>query len=424
MLKNISNKKKITVAILVILAISIGALYGVVKNTPEARGENPISSINKNRSQVLVSGEKYSLNKDQEKEYKKQQKQQQKQIEKKEKEKRNQFENRIEQEIEKEKPSKQNKPSDGKDGPTSPGKPTNPDGQISPDGPDGPTEPTDPVEPEKPTDPVVPENPGDDDQNSKLPTIVTNLKDGETIAGLKLSFELSAKDYKGYKIEAFNFTVRVNGEKISSSGSNNYERKYKWDVNEGENKVTITVKDSEDNTITKNYTIYADPNGEKEVIGQVRVTIEAKTIGKGTIVETGMTVDIYKDESIAEVTKRVLDSKGISYTMKSSGYTGAYLSRIYKNGITNGYAIPKKLKDKLDAEGATIMKHKEDSLGEFDFYKDSGWICILNGEYLETGTSNIDLNDGDEIRWGFTTSLGREYISVNAGGWREEVDIW
>ena len=43
---------------------------------------------------------------------------------------------------------------------------------------------------------------------------------------------------------------------------------------------------------------------------------------------------------------------------------------------------------------------------------------------METGTSNIDVVDGDEIRWGFTLNMGNEYQSTNKGGWREEVGIW
>ena len=398
---------KSTIIVLALIMLFSGICYGVVKNTDESVGKNPITNINENRSQVLVSGEKYFLNSYQEKQYKKQQEKQRKQIQKKEREKpKNQFQDRIGQEI-----SKDDK---GDKGENSNGEQEKPE-TINPEN---------PQEPDENSGPAIPQVPEEEADKSKLPTIITDLRDGERIAGLKLSFSLKAKDYRGYKIEAFYFEVRVNGEKISSSGANNYERKYKVDVANGENKVQITVKDKEGNKVTQNFTIYADKDGIKEVIGKVRVTIEAKSIGKGNILETGMTVDIYKDESIAEVTKRVLDNYGIGYTMKSSGYTGAYLSRIYKQGITDGFKIPSKLQNKLDEIGATEQSHKADSLGEFDFYRNSGWVCIFNDQYMETGTSNIDVVDGDEIRWGFTLNMGNEYQSTNKGGWREEVGIW
>jgi len=247
--------------------------------------------------------------------------------------------------------------------------------------------------------------------DTKAPRIVTSLTENQLISGTFLNFTVSAVDYEGQKISRGNFVVTSNGARIYSSGAgtdHEYEANYKPDnLTDGANIIVITVTDTQGNQAIKTVTVRTDPSGEKPVGGKVTILVEARTLGLGYLINE--TVDFYKGESIPYVVDRAIAAAGCTYSHTGSMSSGWYLSGIKKPGITNGWHIPDPIAERLDSEGCTETGHDANSLSEKDFYKDSGWVFLYNGEFPGTGMSDFTLQDGDTVTIAFTTSYGNEY---------------
>lgn len=247
--------------------------------------------------------------------------------------------------------------------------------------------------------------------DTKAPHIATSLTENQLISGTFLNFTVSATDYEGQKISRGSFVVTSNGARIYSSGAgtdHEYEGNYKPDnLTDGANIIVITVTDTQGNQAIKTVTVRTDPNGEKPVGGKLTIIIEARTLGLGYLVNE--TVDFYKGESIPYVVDRAIAAAGCAYSHTGSMSSGWYLAGIKKPGITNGWHIPDPIAEKLNSEGCTETGHDANSLSEKDFYKDSGWVFLYNGDFPGTGMSDFTLQDGDTVTIAFTTSYGNEY---------------
>lgn len=392
MLKEKLRKHKFSLIVILIIAVAFAAVYGTISGRAEAVSSNPIKQVNENRSQVLVFGEKYALNHKQEKDHKEEQKRKAKQIKEQEKQ-----DNNVERRMN----EKKQESDDGKSTESDKGETATPG--------DGTGDSSNEEENPKPDEDESEEPPesGDNEEISKIPRIITNLKDGQEVNGLRVKFTVEGRTYLGYKIESFNFDVKVNGVKIYSAGKDTYKRTYTANLNDGANEVEITIKDDDGNTVTNYYKVYANKDGPVKVGGTVTVTLDTRTIGLGyKFVDTS---EFNKDDNIADVIIRALEKNGYGYVADQNTSYGWYLPKITKPGITNGAKIPDPIKEKLDDMGATEGIYKNDSLAAGDFYKDAGWVYLLNNEYAGTGMANISVDDGDEIVVAFTLCMGFEY---------------
>ena len=72
--------------------------------------------------------------------------------------------------------------------------------------------------------------------------------------------------------------------------------------------------------------------------------------------------------------------------------------------------------DEMDDFGAGLdpQPASMDSLGEFDFYRWSGWMYSYNGRYPGYSMSACKPQDGAEIRLRFTLALGKDIGGFNA----------
>lgn len=389
---NFAKKNKIPIAIMLIVIFCIGILTCVVRAWDEEIGENPILGINQDRSHILLEGKGYALDKQEEEEYKEEQEKTKEKI-KEELSDENNIKSKIARSYNQAKIINSQKANGNGTGDNIEGK-----GEGNDDKTSG----------------------ADEGQISKLPKIITNLKDGQKVDGSRLTFDLQGEDYKGNQISVFNFEVNVNSTKLYSSGESNYKRTYRSTLKNGKNEVKITIKDNEGNINTKYFTVIADTSAAQKKIGTCEVTLDLRTIGLGYKFKT--TVTIYDGDNLAHAIARALEAKGYSSVTTTSQDLGMYFREIKKNGITNGYKIPKRLEKKLDDAGISTMEHDANSIGEFDFYYNSGFIYLYNGEYMGTGTSNIKAKDGDEIVFAFTLNHGKEFIPSSQGGWAD--DIW
>ncbi|MEG2298427.1 MAG: DUF4430 domain-containing protein, partial [Anaerovoracaceae bacterium] len=260
-------------------------------------------------------------------------------------------------------------------------------------------------------------NKGEDE--SKLPVITTDLVSGRTYNGTSRGFWVKATDFKGRTIKMTEdglFSVTANGNKLISTGGSNGEKvSYKLSpLLEGENSVKITVTDRYGNKSTVSYIINGNPEGEKEEEGFVEVIVEANTIGKGTIVSGREKV--YVGDQGSELIDRFLKTRGFGYWNTGTLTNSFYLKAITKSGITNGYRIPEKLQAKLEEAGYTETAHESDSLGEKDFTQRSGWTMTINGTSPNTGLSAYVPKDGDTLILKYTLWDGMD-VNGTWGSW-------
>jgi len=116
---------------------------------------------------------------------------------------------------------------------------------------------------------------------------------------------------------------------------------------------------------------------------QVTLSVDKQTISKGDVVAaTG--VQLVSGDTAWSVLKRVLDNRGISYNYTySESYGSVYVQSIAGDG-------------------------------EFDHGSGSGWMYSVNGTYPGYGASNYVLQNGDTVRWRYTTNLGVD-LGQNSG---------
>lgn len=263
----------------------------------------------------------------------------------------------------------------------------------------------------------------EDTPEDRQPTIIAQVEADGTVIGLTNGLTMKTPDlivlvdgrsYNGQQLYANNYTVSVNGTVVSAPISQSgYQFGYTaYLSNVGANTITITATDGDGYAATRSWTVYYE-NGDITVT----VSVEATTVGLGYLVyPTAVTVPGGTDAwSIVE---KVLTENG--YTVSGSG---SYLSAIQRSGICSGFFIDSELMelimaDGMDENGAGLdpQPFSMDSLGEFDFYRWSGWMYSYNGSYPGYGFNVCKPQDGSVIRVRYTLAMGKDiggYSSAN-----------
>ena len=245
---------------------------------------------------------------------------------------------------------------------------------------------------------------------NKTPIIECSLANEENIEGTELYFTVRCLDYHNTVIDAFYYQVQLNGENLYSTGRDGNEASVYRNtepLNEGQNSVRIYVEDAEGNNASVEYLVYSQAVEEELADEYVQLVVDASLLGKGVLLSASER--IYKNESAAHFVDRVLNDYGFSPQSVNNMY-GYYLQRLYKPGIlgsADSIVIPDSLKEQL---GELYYEDlDQDSLGERDLNGYSGWVYLYNGSYMGVGLSNITLYDGDEILICFTLANGAEY---------------
>lgn len=257
----------------------------------------------------------------------------------------------------------------------------------------------------------------------RQPTIIAQVEADGTVIGLTNGLTMKTPDlivlvdgrsYNGQQLYANNYTVSVNGTVVSAPISQSgYQFGYTaYLSNVGANTITITATDADGYSATRSWTVYY----EKGTV-TVTVSVEATTVGLGYLVApTEVTVPGGTDAWT--VVQQVLTENG--YGISGSG---SYLSAIQRSGICNGWSIDPELmgriiEDNMDELGAGMdpRPYSMDSLGEFDFYRYSGWMYSYNGSYPGYGFNVCKPQDGSVIRVRYTLAMGKDiggYSSAN-----------
>lgn len=257
----------------------------------------------------------------------------------------------------------------------------------------------------------------------RQPTIIAQVEADGTVIGLTNGLTMKTPDLivlvdgrscNGQQLYANNYTVSVNGTVVSAPISQSgYQFGYTaYLSNEGANTITITATDGDGYSATRSWTVYYE-----EGTVTVTVSVEATTVGLGYLVApTEVTVPGGTDAWT--VVQQVLTENG--YTVSGSG---SYLSAIQRSGICSGFFIDSELMelimaDGMDENGAGLdpQPFSMDSLGEFDFYRWSGWMYSYNGSYPGYGMNVCKPQDGSVIRVRYTLAMGKDiggYSSAN-----------
>ena len=257
----------------------------------------------------------------------------------------------------------------------------------------------------------------------RQPTIIAQVEADGTVIGLTNGLTMKTPDLivlvdgrscNGQQLYANNYTVSVNGTAVSAPISQSgYQFGYTaYLSNVGANTITITATDGDGYSATRSWTVYYE-----EGTVTVTVSVEATTVGLGYLVApTEVTVPGGTDAWT--VVQQVLTENG--YTVSGSG---SYLSAIQRSGICSGFFIDSELMelimaDGMDENGAGLdpQPFSMDSLGEFDFYRWSGWMYSYNGSYPGYGFNVCKPQDGSVIRVRYTLALGKDiggYSSAN-----------
>lgn len=263
----------------------------------------------------------------------------------------------------------------------------------------------------------------EDTPEDRQPTIIAQVEADGTVIGLTNGLTMKTPDLivlvdgrscNDQQLYANNYTVSVNGTVVSAPISQSgYQFGYTaYLSNEGANTITITATDGDGYSATRSWTVYYE-----EGTVTVTVSVEATTVGLGYLVApTEVTVPGGTDAWT--VVQQVLTENG--YTVSGSG---SYLSAIQRSGICSGFFIDSELMelimaDGMDENGAGLdpQPFSMDSLGEFDFYRWSGWMYSYNGSYPGYGMNVCKPQDGSVIRVRYTLAMGKDiggYSSAN-----------
>ena len=273
-----------------------------------------------------------------------------------------------------------------------------------------------PVTPTPTPEQVPTQTPVPSDPASQYPTVATDLTDGETVNASYRTFYVQAKDWYGNSLSAAAIEITGNGQRLSSRGEPSQGiYAYRLDLAEGANTIEIRATDEEGRCTTLPVlTIYKGAEESQQPAGSVTISIEAGTIGLGTILPAA-SVEFYQGEQLSSVLLRLLQAQGFDWRNDGDVAGGFYLKAIGRGGIAAGAAIPQDLMDHLVAVNCQLSQHDANWIGEFDFTMESGWLYFVNGEYMNVGMSAYFPADGDEIRLRFSLYSGADVGAGQAG---------
>ena len=263
--------------------------------------------------------------------------------------------------------------------------------------------------------------PTQEPEEDRSPTIATDLTDGETVNAAYRTFYVQAIDSYGNSLPSTSIEVYGNGVRLSSRGEPSPGvLAYRLDLQEGSNTVDIKATDEEGwSTTLPTFTITKGEEEVDEPAGSITVSIEAGTVGLGTILPA-TSVDYYQGEQLSSVILRLLQNTGFDWRNDGSATGGFYLKAIGRGGITAGAAIPEDLMAHLTEVNCQLSGHDANWLGEFDFTMNSGWMYFVNGEYMNVGMSYYFPADGDEVRLRFSLYSGADVgAGTNGNTWGE-----
>lgn len=247
---------------------------------------------------------------------------------------------------------------------------------------------------------------------AKRPVIEFNLADGEELDNTPYILTVHAKDYQQNSLYPEQMEILLNGIEIGYSGISGISYEYFLYLQEGENHLKVTVTDNEQYQAVKEITFYYSAE-----VKNVNVTliVDAGVLGLQPFIAE--TLDVPSTNTIAEFLEERLAAYGFVSTHDGTPTSGAYyLSAIAKPNMLRGWSLTEDQRLYYKEYGYEIDENPSlDSLGEFDFTRDSGWMITLNDYFIGMGMGTRPVRDGDVVHVQFTLNRGVD-IGVDSDG--------
>lgn len=254
------------------------------------------------------------------------------------------------------------------------------------------------------------------------PSIETNFDryaDGDTITNENAVLMVKARSNPdGEVITADQIEVRLNGKLVAKdTGDSNPEYNLHFEPpnvgDEKEYKIEITAWDGGNSIYWSKKLVYRAA-AEDDVIGTVRVVLDATTVGLGILDEGEY--EITKGQTAKEILLQFLEDNG--YDADYQDGTGFYLRGISRGDMCRGASVPTELWNLIQRDGISTegFSHDRDSLSEFDYTKGSGWMYSINSSYPGRSMGNYELTDGDTIYLRFTLAYGKDVGGYESAG--------
>lgn len=252
------------------------------------------------------------------------------------------------------------------------------------------------------------------------PSIITNLDGFEGLMETQdFLFWVSARtNPEGDPIYSNQIEVWLNGElvpKQTGDARPEYELHFQ-PPNVGdyaEYTVKVRAWDGRGNSTMKIYTINYHTVSEGDYLGEVRLILDATTVGLGII--DSATYEIVQGDTAAGVVIKFLEEYGYEAIYDGSATVGFYLRSISRGDMCYGAKVPDRLWEMILRDGIQLSNPADrDSLGEYDFTMGSGWMYSINGSvYPGRGLSDYQLSSNTTIYLRFTLSYGKD---IGGGG--------
>lgn len=273
----------------------------------------------------------------------------------------------------------------------------------------------------------------DEPEKGPHPPVVTTNLDGwsEPVKTREFLFRVSATDYHGMSIRADRISVTLDGVPVTAyTGSDTME--YSLYLTPGalgdteKHTVTVVAWDDEGNSTYREYTIEYQFIDEGDVIGTTTITLDATALGLGILDSDA--IEIRQGEPLSYAIDRFLEKMGYTYENKGSLDSGFYLSRISRSRLCSHASPDDALWKCVEADGITQTNQRDkNSLGEFDYTRESGWMYFVNGTPYGRGLSDYYPNDGDVISIRFTLAMGKDvggYMGSSSGSLSSYCGLW
>ena len=263
-------------------------------------------------------------------------------------------------------------------------------------------------------------------QGQNPPTITTNLDNWEgEVKTQSFTFTVKARTWENKQIYYDHIVVMMDGKEIlNPTGNSTYEYVlYFTKPNRGDtsnHKITVLAWDDDGNSRLEKYELVYRSIDEGDVIGQVRVVVDATTVGKGIIADE--VVDIVQGRPASYTVLEALDVMNMEYDYAGTKDNGFYLRNLRRGGAFRNARMPEALEELIARDGLEFRDPcTKNQLGEFDFTQGSGWMyCVNSGAYSGKGLSEWHLNDGDTIYLRFTLAYGKDIGVTDSGFGRLE----
>ena len=255
------------------------------------------------------------------------------------------------------------------------------------------------------------------------PSIITNL-DGFTgvMETQDFLFWVSARtNPEGEPIYSNQIEVWLNGElvpKQTGDARPEYELHFEPPNVGDDAQYTVKVRawDGRGNSTMKVYTINYHTVSEGDYLGEVRVVLDATTVGLGII--DSAEYEIVQGDTAAGVVIRFLEEYGYDAVYDGSSTVGFYLRSISRGDLCSGAQVPENLWSMILKDGIPLSGNSDrDSLSEYDYTMGSGWMYSINGSiYPGRGLSDYKLSSDTTIYLRFTLAYGKDIGGYDATG--------